>query len=80
MSDYSICVEYECEIRHKCQKYLSIPLGNSQSYIIGRGNIGKNCNIYENVDDSELSVVKDSLLEIDNRNRRIKESFVGGID
>jgi hypothetical protein len=80
MSDYSICVEYNCELRSKCQRYLSIPLGNYQSYIIGRGNIGKDCTIFLSVEDSDLDVVKDDLLLVDNRNRAIKQNFLGGSD
>ena len=76
MSDYQICTEFDCPKRAVCYKYLAVPLGNNQSYIIGRALLGEDCALFEKLDDTKY-LNKDSLDLIDRRNREIQRTWFG---
>ena len=79
MPDISMCPEVGCSRRSTCYRYMAIPNGRRQSYMLGRGNLDADCNKYVEVkEDSYLTM--DSLSKVDEGNRIILKTWQGKDD
>ena len=72
----TMCPEHKCEKRDRCYRYLAIPMGPKQSYLINRGALGDECNKFIKLDELH-PLNKDSLAKIDNKNVELLKTWVG---
>jgi len=71
-----MCPNFKCDKRVTCYRYMAVPNGRRQSYMLGRGFEGEECNKYSEVDGS-LSVSGDDITLIDKNNKDLIKNWQG---
>lgn len=73
----SMCPEHTCTRKETCYRYRAIPMGNIQTYMLGRGDLDEACSKYIEVNEETKYLSKDTLEKIDKKNKIILMTWQG---